>query len=240
MSRSALSDIAFILAAGLGTRLRPYTNDIPKPMVEVGGQTMIDRALDKLHDIGIKSCVINTHYKAEILQRHLIARRNPHIIFSLEEKLFDTGGGINAALQHFDDPFFVLSGDSVWEDAQDHNTLQTMADHWDPARMDILILLQPVETMTLTQGLGDYDLDDQGRAIRSKDKTGKYMWTSIRINKPEIFDGAPEGAFSYLELLDEAQEKGRLYGIIHDGQWHHISTPDDLHAVNEALKADEA
>ncbi|MCB9983563.1 MAG: nucleotidyltransferase family protein [Rhodospirillales bacterium] len=245
MSRSALSDTAFILAAGLGTRLRPYTNDIPKPMVEVGGQTMIDRALDKLHDIDIKSCVINTHYKGEILQRHLMSRRNPHIIFSPEEELLDTGGGINAALEHFDAPFFVLSGDSVWEDAPpenntDHNTLQTMADHWDPARMDILILLQPVTTMALTEGTGDYDLDAQGRALRSKDKTGKYMWTSIRINKPEIFDDAPDGAFSYLELLDSAQKKGRLYGLVHDGQWHHISTPEDLHAVNEALKADEA
>ena len=206
-------------------------------MIEVGGAAMIDQALDKLGAIGIGSCVINTHYKAEILKRHLQTRRRPEVILSHEPDLLDTGGGIKAAIDHFDAPFLVLSGDSVWEDAQGQNILQTMADHWDSERMDILILLQPVTTMTLTQGLGDYDLDDQGWAQRSANKTGRYMWTSIRINAPEIFENAPDGPFSYLDLLDAAQEKGRLYGLVHHGEWHHISTPADLEAVNAALKS---
>ena len=108
---------------------------------------------------------------------------------------------------------------------------------WDPDKMDILILLQPLEKMSLTHGVGDYDLDQDGRAIRSPDQKGSYMFTSMRINAPHIFNDAPDGAFSYLQLLDQAQTRGRLYGLVHDGNWHHISTPDDVKRVNDALKA---
>ena len=102
--------------------------------------------------------------------------------------------------------------------------------------MDILIVLQPVETMKLTEGVGDYDIDENGRAIRSKDKSGAYMFTSLRINAPHIFDNAPQGAFSYLQLLDEAQARGRLYALVNDGMFHHISTPADLEAVNNIVQ----
>lgn len=228
-----IDDTAFILAAGFGKRLRPYTDDKPKPMVEVNGVPMIDQALGKLAETGIKQCVVNTHYKAEVLQDHLKRRSaNPQTIISHEPEILDTGGGIANGLSHFAAPFFVVSGDSVWEDAAHKATLEQMKDVWDAKKMDILLLLQPVETMTLTLGVGDYDLDTQGRATRSKDQSGAYMWTSIRINSPHIFEYAPDGPFSYLELLDKAQQQGRLYGIVHDGIWHHISTPEDLEAVN--------
>lgn len=225
---------AFILAAGFGKRLRPYTDELPKPMVKIHGQTMIDQALDKLGNVGVKQCVVNTHYKAEILHEHLSARQNPEIILSHEPEILDTGGGIKAAMKHFDAPFFVLSGDSVWEDTPGQNTLQTLARHWNPEKMDILILLQPVQSMSLKHGVGDYDLDADGRAVRSADKTGAYMFTSIRINAAQIFETAPEQPFSYLELLDRAEKAGRLYGLVHEGMWHHISTPEDLEAVNKA------
>lgn len=228
-----IDDTAFILAAGFGKRLRPYTENKPKPMVEVNGIPMIDQALDKLAEAGIDKCVINTHYKAEILQDHLAQRNNPpQTIISHEPEILDTGGGIANGLLHFAAPFFVVSGDSVWEDAAHKPALEHMKTVWDAGKMDILLLLQPVDTMTLTHGVGDYDLDAQGRATRSINKTGQYMWTSIRINSPKIFKNAPKGPFSYLELLDEAQQKGRLYGVVHDGIWHHISTPEDLEAVN--------
>lgn len=228
-----IDDTAFILAAGFGTRLRPYTNDMPKPMVAVDGKPMIDHALEELAHAGIKRCVVNTHYKADILQQHLENREQaPATIISHEEDILDTGGGIKNALSHFAAPFIIVSGDSVWENASHQNTLQAMRDAWNPKIMDILILLQPTDTMTLTKGVGDYDLDEKGRATRCKDKDGQYMWTSIRINTPDIFNAAPDGPFSYLQLLDAAQEKGRLYGIVHEGIWHHISTPEDLEAVN--------
>ena len=229
-----ISDTAFILAAGFGKRLRPYTDERPKPLVEVNGTPMIDQALDALKDINIKHCVVNTHYKADTLANHLKSRQAPEIILSHEPEILDTGGGIKNALSHFKEPFLILSGDSVWEDAPDQNTLQMMKNAWQPEIMDVLILLQPVESMKLTQGIGDYDLDEQGRAIRSLDKTGGYMFTSIRINSPSIFDNAPDEPFNYRDLMDEAQQKGRLYGLIHKGQWHHISTPEDLEAVNAA------
>jgi len=229
-------DKAFILAAGFGKRLRPYTNDMPKPMLKVGDKPMIDSALDKLGKIGVKECVVNTHYKAKKIANHLKNKTNPLVKLSFEPEILDTGGGIKNAITHFTAPFFVLSGDSVWEDSPKQNSLNTLAKEWDEKKMDILILLQPVSTMTLTHGVGDYDIDKQGRATRSPDQTGQYMWTSIRINAPHIFETAPNNSFSYLQLLDEAQNKGRLYAQIHQGNWHHISTPEDLETVNNALK----
>ncbi len=223
---------AFILAAGYGKRLRPYTQDIPKPMVKVGGLPMIDHALNKLRDIGVTSCTVNTHYKAEVLHDHLAKRESPNIKISHEDDLLDTGGGIKKAIHNFSNDFFVLSGDSVWEDAGGQNALKALGKAWNPDKMDILMLLQPVKSMVLTKGVGDYALDDEGRATRSLDQSGDYMFTSIRINAPHIFDGAPEGPFSYLKLMDDAQSKGRLYGLVNTGMWHHISTPEDLDAVN--------
>lgn len=227
-------DKAFILAAGFGKRLRPYTETLPKPLVAVRGKAMVDSALDKLAAIGVEECIVNTHYLAEKLHDHLAERQEPHIICSHEPVLLDTGGGIKNALAHFDAPFFVLSGDSVWDNTPGHETLQTLERAWDPDKMDILVLLQPLGSMKLTQGVGDYDLQPDGRAVRSKDQTGQYMFTSIRINTPSIFENTSDGPFSYLELLDKAESAGRLYGLVHNGMWHHISTPRDLEAVNAA------
>lgn len=228
---------AFILAAGMGSRLRPYTDHVPKPMVEVCGQRIIDRALDELSAFGVQQCGVNTHYKGEILEAHLRSRENgPEILFSCEEELLDTGGGIKKMLHHFEDDFFVLNGDAVWSaDKGTPCALHQLAAAWDPEKMDILMALQSLDSMVLTQGVGDYDIDHKGRAIRSLDKTGAYMFTSLRINSPRIFDASPEGSFSYLELMDKAQERGRLYAIVHQGDWHHISTPADLESVNAAL-----
>ncbi len=227
---------AFILAAGLGTRLRPYTNDTPKPLVEIGGRTLLDRTLDHLYHAGINKAVLNLHYLPDKIPDHLKSREGFTFHYAREDDLLDTGGGIKKALEHFEDPFFVLSGDGLWENAVGQSTLKTMADSWNPEIMDILILLQPVNSMTLTRGVGDYDITDTGHALRSLDKTGKYMFTSMRINHPRIFDDTPDGAFSYLDLLDKAQTKDRLYALVHEGDWHHISTPDDLERVNKFYK----
>ncbi|MGB0718981.1 MAG: nucleotidyltransferase family protein [Bdellovibrionales bacterium] len=226
-------DKAFILAAGLGTRLRPYTNDRPKPLVKVAGKTLLDRTLDHLCAANIHDITANTHYLPDQIKTTLNARTDIAAHISHEPELLDTGGGIKKMLHRFDAPFYVLSGDGLWDNAGDQNTLQDMAAAWNPDTMDILIVLQPVSTMTLTKGIGDYDLDKNGRAIRAMDKTGQYMFTSMRINHPRIFDQTPDGAFSYLDLLDKAQQNGRLYGMIHRGDWHHISTPDDLETVDE-------
>ncbi len=227
---------AFILAAGLGSRLRPYTNDTPKPLVKVDGRTLLDRTLDHLQDAGVGEVACNTHYLADQISDAISARPEFIAHISFEEELLETGGGIKNMLHHFDDAFYIINGDSLWENTQGQNTLLSMANTWNPQEMDILILLQPIDTMKLTKGVGDYRLDDNNMPIRSLDKRGEYMFTSIRINHPRVFDNTPNGAFSYLDLMDHAQEKGRLYALVHKGDWHHISTADDLEAVNDAYE----
>jgi len=231
---------AFILAAGHGTRLRPYTDNIPKPMVEIGGQSLIRRIIEQLAEISVRDIVINTHYKADTLQDHLKGIESPKLHILHEDTLLDTGGGIKAGLEHFgqDEPFFAINGDSYLINPPKSSVLQTLAQHWNPETMDILLLLEPVAQMQLTKGTGDYDIDAQGRCIRSRDKSGAYMFSSVRIHHPRIFAGTPDTAFSYLDLMDRAQEQGRLYGLPNPGIWHHISTPDDLLAVRQSLETD--
>lgn len=234
-------DKAFILGAGLGTRMRPLTDHVPKPLAMVAGETLIDRTLDQLFAAGITEAVINTHYKAPVLEAALQKRNNPKITISHEPELLDTGGGIRNTLKYFDNnPFFVLSGDGLWADNPAAPALLSLQQYWNPDIMDILILLQPVSTMKLTHGVGDYIMDGQGRAARALDKTGDYMFTSMRINHPRIFEGTPETPFSYLQLLDKAQDQGRLYGLMHRGDWHHLSTPQDVEKVEAFLLQQKA
>lgn len=228
-------DHAFILAAGMGTRLRPYTDTVPKPMVTVGGRTLIDRALDRLIGAGVTHVTVNLHYRAEILKEHLSRRGRPQISFSFEEELLDTGGGVKKALAAMEGkPFYVIAGDALWSDGESGNALLRLAAHWDDETMDIATLMQPLSSMVLTGGAGDYKFDPQGRAVRMPDKAGTHMWTNIRINHPRIFEATPGGAFSFLPLMDRAQAQGRLYALPHDGEWHHISTPADLERVDAA------
>lgn len=228
-------DKAFILAAGLGTRLQPYTLERPKPLVEINGKSLIDSALDHLQDIGVKEVVVNTHYMAEMLTSHLATRTKPNITISHEPALLDTGGGIQNALRHFNnEPFYCVSSDWLWTDNV-AKTLQSMNDLWDSEVMDLLLLLQPLKNMTLTTATGDYDIAPDGRITRSLTQTGTHIWTSVRILHPRLFEHAPHEAFSFLKLMDQAEHQGRLYGVSADTYWHHISSAKDLEEVREAM-----
>lgn len=232
-------DQAFILAAGFGTRLRPYTNDKPKPMVTVDDKTLLDHAIDHLKAAGVSKFTINTHYLSDVIHDHMKDREG--ISISHEKEILDTGGGIKKALKNFNGKdFFITSGDGLWSDGPSGSIIQKMKAAWDPEKMDILILLQPVQSMTTTKGIGDYDIDEEGRAVRSLDKTGTHMFTSIRINKSSVFNNTPDEPFSYLEILDRAEQTSRLYAIINDGQWHHISTPEDLDNVRALYSKESA
>lgn len=237
-------DHAFILAAGKGTRLRPYTDKVPKPMVEIAGRTLIDRTLDNLEAVGVAKVTINLHYMADILENHLSKRRTPTLAFSYEENLLDTGGGVKFALETLGNkPFYVIAGDALWTDGPSGNSLRRLAEKWDDNKMDILTYMQPLETMTLTGGLGDYNLsaapDGFFRPVRSHDKAGTHMWTNIRLNHPRLYKDSPDGPFSFLALMDKAQKQGRFYALEHDGEWHHISTAADLDRVNEAYSTEK-
>jgi len=230
---------AFILAAGMGTRLRPYTDTIPKPMVDIAGKSIIHRTLEKLAASGVVEVIVNLHHLAPVMENHLVNVRHPKIILSHEDSLLDTGGGIKKALHYFgDDPFCIINGDALW-DEKDLPALDRLADAWDGEKMDILLMLEPVGLMTRTGAVGDYFIDDDEKARRAKDRSGDHMFAGIRIAHPRIFEGSPDGPFSFLTLMDQAEQAGRLYAVPHNAEWYHISTPEDLQRVDATFRARE-
>lgn len=227
---------AFVLAAGLGTRLRPYTDTLPKPMVPVQCRPLIDYIFDHLKEAGVKNITVNLHHKADVLREFLPLRSDLNITQSYEEELLETGGGIKKALSTLgEEPFFIINGDAFWIDAPDNKTLAAMASAFEPDKMDMLLLLQPVDRMKLTKGVGDYDRKPDGQIVRSIERTGLFMFAGITLCHPRIFKDSPDGKFSMRVLMDKAQDVNRLYSVENPGDWHHISTPEDLEAVNQAM-----
>ncbi len=228
-------ETAFILAAGLGTRLKPHTDTMPKPMVPVNGKPIIGHILDQLREAGVKSVTVNLHHKADVLRNYLATRTDIKIHQSFEETLLETGGGAKKALPTLgDQPFYMINGDAFCVDGPSGSALLNLAKAFDEKTMDILLLLEPVSRMVLTQGVGDYDINGQ-HPLRNRDKQGGYMFAGIRICHPRIFNDTPDGAFPFISLMDKAEKDGTLFAHVHDGDWHHISTPEDLEKVNEAL-----
>lgn len=238
-------DQAFILAAGMGARMRPLTDVQPKPMVHVWGRPILYYALASLAAHGVKHCVINTHYKADQIEDYIAATRSqwPFTIDVVyEDVLLDTGGGLLNGMARLDRtrPAFVLAGDSIVCDAPDITSLHTLEQAWQPDVMDILLLLQPLASMHVTVAQGDYDIV-AGLPVRSLDKSGAYPWTSARILHPRLFNAAyavphipaaPYTPFSFLPLMDATEQAGRLGAVVHTGTWHHLTTPDDVARVN--------
>ena len=224
---------AMVLAAGLGLRMRPITLSLPKPLVPVAGRTMLDRVLDHLDRAGALRKVVNLHWLGETIRSHLDERRD--IVFSEEPELLETGGGVAKALPHLGaDPFFVCNADIIWTDGAEP-ALSRLARAFDPARMDALLLLQPVETAFGYDGQGDFHLRPGGAlARRQPGETTPLLFAGVQILHPRLFDGHPGGKFSLNLLYDKAMASDRLFGIVHDGGWYHIGTPPAL-AEAEAL-----
>ncbi len=225
---------AMVLAAGLGLRMRPITDDLPKPLVAVAGRTMLDRVLDRLQAFGIASTVVNSHYLADQVEAHLGARATPKTVISREDDLLDTGGGIaNALAMLGNDPFFAINADIVWLDGRTP-ALDRLAAAWNDADMDALLLVQGTAKAFGYRGRGDYEVDQIGRMRRRAERdVAPYVFTGIQILHPRLFADAPSGAFSLNLLYDRAQRAGRLFAIVHDGEWFHIGTPAAL-AESEA------
>ncbi len=224
---------AMVLAAGLGMRMRPITLTLPKPLVPVAGRTMLDRVLDHLDQVGAGRKIINLHWLGETIRSHLDGQ--PDIVFSEEPELLETGGGVAKALPLLGtDPFFVCNADIIWTDG-DEPALARLTRAFDPARMDGLLLLQPVENAFGYDGQGDFHLGSDGRLTRRRpDETTPLMFAGVQILHPRLFDAHPSGAFSLNVLYDKAIAAGRLFGLVHDGGWYHIGTPPAL-AEAEAL-----
>ena len=229
---------AMVLAAGLGLRFRPVTEAYPKPLVEVAGRALIDWALDGLDAAGVGEAVVNTHYLGEMIARHLARRTEPRIILSIEERLLDTGGGINKALPLLGaEPFFAVNSDIAWRDGA-HPALGRLAETWDEATTDALLLIHPVESASGYDGAGDYNIDGGGALTRRRDgDSARFVFTGIQILHPRLFTNAPIGAFPLVRMFDQAQAAGRLFGVVHDGEWFHVGTEEGLAAADSGLGA---
>jgi N-acetyl-alpha-D-muramate 1-phosphate uridylyltransferase len=227
---------AMVLAAGLGTRMRPLSDKLPKPLVSFAGKPLLDHVLDRLAEAGITSAVVNVHYMAEQIERHLSARSEPSITLSDErEHLLDTGGGVYNALQMFEGEVFVIhNSDSVWLERGEGN-LARMFSAWDETAMDSLLLLAPVAGSLGYDGAGDFDLDRIGRLSRRSGAHAAFAFTGVSIAHPRLFEGAAHGAFSLNKLWDKAIVSGRLFGIALEGTWMHIGTPEALHDAERFL-----
>ncbi len=230
---------AMILAAGLGTRMRPLTNDTPKPLVRVGGKALIDHAIDRLVEAGVRMIVVNVHYHAEKLRMHLAKRKDVEVRISDEtDAILGTGGGIVRALPHFDgEPFFVHNSDSIWAEGYGH-ALQRLKNRWNPETMDSLLLMASLVTSIGYEGRGDFLMDSEGRlSVVPQGRLSPFAYPGAGILHTALFQDAPNGAFPLLTLWERAMERGRLFGVRLDGVWMHVGTPEALKDA-EALLAD--
>jgi N-acetyl-alpha-D-muramate 1-phosphate uridylyltransferase len=225
-----------LLAAGLGTRMRPLSIDTPKPMLPVGGRAVIDHAIDRLSAAGVANIVVNAHHQAERLEAHLSAHpQPPAIAISREAELLSTGGGVRNALPMLGDaPFFVVNGDSMWLDGPTP-ALSRMQEAWSD-KADILLLLHRSFQVQAETGSGDFALDPLGVPRRPKEREiVPYIYAGIQIVRPSFVAQFAPGRFSMNEVWDAAIEAGRLRAILHDGLWFHLSTPADLDEAELAL-----
>jgi MurNAc alpha-1-phosphate uridylyltransferase len=232
---------AMVMAAGLGLRMRPLTDALPKPLVRLCDKPLIDYALDRLAEAGVGTAVVNVHHMADQLERHLADRTRPAVVISDERaRLLDTGGAAARMLATLGPrAFFVVNSDSVWLDGVG-DSLVRLSGGWDEGRMDCLILCASTVASRGYDGPGDFVMDEDGRlARRAEGRVAPFVNTGAYIVHPRLFTDVPDGPFSMNVLWDRAIEAGRLYGIRHDGVWMHVGSPAAL-AEAEALMSEPA
>lgn len=225
-----------VLAAGLGTRMKPLTDSCPKPLIEAGGKTLLDHNLDQLAASGVKKAIVNIHYLGEMIARHVEKRTAPEVTISDERaRLLDSGGGIAHVIAAFgEEPFFSLNADTIWLDGPRRN-LDRMREAFDPVQMDILLLVAASVTTIGWGNRGDFRLSQDGRLHRpAPGEVAPFAYTGVAILKPELFGGRPE-IFSLNRLFDEAGAAGRLFGLRLDGIFMHVGTPEALAEAERAL-----
>jgi len=231
---------AMVLAAGRGVRMRPITDHLPKPLVEIAGHSLLDRILDRLADAKVTETIVNTYHLGHLIEEHLTGRTDPPAIrLSTESVLLETGGGITNALPLLGaEPFFVINGDVLWTEDSTRPALSRLADAWDGSKADALLLLHPCEEALGYEGLGDFFLDDGARPVRRGERPGApFLYAGLQILHPRLFRNIPAGPFSLNILYDRAITEGRLFAIVHKGGWCHVGTPQDIPQA-EAFIAD--
>lgn len=228
-----------ILAAGLGTRMRPLTDTLPKPLVKVAGKPLIDHVLDRLAETGVECVVVNVHHLADQMQRHLAQRKQPQIVISDERGLLlGTGGGVKKALPELGDaPFFHINSDTIWIDGVKPN-LARLADAFDPAAMDALLLLAPTNGSIGYSGRGDFAMAADGQLRkRAEQEVAPFVYAGAAILSPALFKSTPEGELSLTTLFDRAAQARRLHGLRMEGLWMHVGTPEAIASAEAAIKA---
>jgi MurNAc alpha-1-phosphate uridylyltransferase len=242
---------AMLLAAGLGTRMRPLTEATPKPMLPLGGRPLIDHALDQLAEAGVDKVVVNAHWQADRLESHLATRTHPHIILRREAALLDTGGGVRAALAELGPaPFYVVNGDAFWLNGTTP-ALTRLAHAFDPDQVDAVLLVYRTAQVHAEVGAGDFMLDPWGKLRRRREhEIVPYVYAGVQLISPALFgpsldetapdSPAPDAAFSMNRLWDRAIEADRARAVVHDGLWFHLSTPADLSDAESVLHMRQA
>jgi len=230
---------AMVLAAGFGKRMRPLTATRPKPLVEVGGVTLLDRALDRLAAAGVACAVVNVHYFAGQIEAHLAGRTAPKVTVSDERAaLLETGGGVAKALPLLAaDPFYVINSDNLWVDGS-VDTLHLVAQRWDAAVMDALLLLVPLARASGYDGRGDFAMSPVGQLRRrAEHRVAPYVFSGVQLLSKRLFHGEPVEPFSMWRVWDKALASGRLFGVVHGGLWFHVGTPASVGATETLLAA---
>ena len=228
---------AMVLAAGLGTRMQPLTDTLPKPLVKVAGQALLDHVLDRLANAGIETAVVNVHHMADQIENHLKGRTRPRIEISDERgELLDTGGGVAKALKRLGpEPFLHMNSDTLWIEGVTPN-LPRLAAGFDPARMDILLLLASTTASIGYDGRGDFLMAPDGRLSRRAERqVAPFVYAGAAMLSPAQFADAPKGKFSLNTMFDRAIEAGRLYGLRLEGTWMHVGTPAAIQAAEAAI-----
>jgi MurNAc alpha-1-phosphate uridylyltransferase len=229
---------AMVLAAGLATRMRPLTDSTAKPLLTLGGRTLLDHALDHLVNAGVETVAVNAHWQADAVAAHLTQRRSPpRTVLLREERLLETGGGVRAALAVLGrDPFFVVNGDAFWLNGP-ISALRRLASVLDQS-VDAVLLVQRTSHVHAEVGYGDFALDKWGIPRRRKEReVVPYIYAGVQLIHPRLLNGMPEGAFSMNQAWDIALQAGRLRAVVHDGIWFHLSTPPDLVEAEQILEA---
>ena len=230
---------AMVLAAGKGERMRPITERIPKPLVPVAGKPLIDHVLDRLAAAGIERAVVNVHYLADMIERHVAGRSAPRIAISDERgALLNTGGGVVKALPAIGSaPFLHINSDTIWIDGARPN-LERLGEAFDPASMDALLLLAPLAGSIGYSGEGDFSMAADGRLRGRPDgEVAPYVYAGAALLAPALFIGVPSGAFSLIRLFNRAAASGRLHGLQLEGRWMHVGTPEAIAQAEAAIRA---
>ncbi len=235
---SPMPHTAMVFAAGLGTRMRPVTDTMPKPLVPVGGKPLMDHMLDRFAEVGLQRAIVNVHYFADQIEAHLAHRTSPRIVVSDERaKLLDQAGGIRRVLPLIGaDPFFLCNTDAFWLEGPRSN-LAALAASWNPAVMDVLLLVASTTTSVGVDWAGDFTMTPEGRLRRREERAvAPFVYAGIGIIKPELFAAMPDDtAIRLAPCFFEAAEKGRLFGHRLEGQWLHVGTPEAIVEAEETI-----